>query len=380
MTHAPEILPKPGTPRKRLQTDSARYQSVPTARLELFPADPVQAGIMHAVDERNQSIYCNGCGYNLAGLEQSRCPECGRGFDTGDPRTFRRRPLRRGWVRWGVRAGVLLVLLAGGSAGGLAWLHKDWRIDRDAIPAVTYPKQPVSARVTPNVTMTRIGPDWLQKLLGSHADLLDRASGVNLRCHRIREEELAGIARLHHLRDLRLYYVGLTDQNLASLRDLKELRTLDLTGNAPITDEGLIHLRGLRNLHTIKLGLTKTGDGGMDHLASLRQLETIILDHTKITSAGLARLALLDHLKELSLRYTAIDDAGVAHLIRMRSLVSLTVTDTEIRDEGLQRLALLPNLAKLYVTVAAKGISAEGAERFKRTRPDVALRVSTRNP
>ena len=31
---------------------------------------------------------CLGCGYALRGLPDSVCPECGRGFDPGDPTTF----------------------------------------------------------------------------------------------------------------------------------------------------------------------------------------------------------------------------------------------------------------------------------------------------
>jgi hypothetical protein len=34
-------------------------------------------------------MYCLGCGYSLRGLEQQRCPECGRSFDPDNWRTFR---------------------------------------------------------------------------------------------------------------------------------------------------------------------------------------------------------------------------------------------------------------------------------------------------
>ncbi|GMU23403.1 MAG: hypothetical protein AMXMBFR13_34810 [Phycisphaerae bacterium] len=32
--------------------------------------------------------WCIRCGYHLHGLPENRCPECGRGFDPRDPRTF----------------------------------------------------------------------------------------------------------------------------------------------------------------------------------------------------------------------------------------------------------------------------------------------------
>jgi hypothetical protein len=35
---------------------------------------------------------CLGCEYPLLGLDDNRCPECGRGFDLSDPATFRRPP------------------------------------------------------------------------------------------------------------------------------------------------------------------------------------------------------------------------------------------------------------------------------------------------
>lgn len=31
---------------------------------------------------------CRSCGYDLRGLEEHRCPECGRGFDPGDALTY----------------------------------------------------------------------------------------------------------------------------------------------------------------------------------------------------------------------------------------------------------------------------------------------------
>ena len=37
-------------------------------------------------------IRCLSCGYQLRGLSQSVCPECGRAFDPSDPKTFESRP------------------------------------------------------------------------------------------------------------------------------------------------------------------------------------------------------------------------------------------------------------------------------------------------
>lgn len=39
--------------------------------------------------------YCWGCSYALVGLGENRCPECGRRFDPGSPRTFSPRPIAK---------------------------------------------------------------------------------------------------------------------------------------------------------------------------------------------------------------------------------------------------------------------------------------------
>ena len=38
-------------------------------------------------------MFCLGCTYPLDGLEEHRCPECGRAFDPADPDTFALKPL-----------------------------------------------------------------------------------------------------------------------------------------------------------------------------------------------------------------------------------------------------------------------------------------------
>ncbi len=45
------------------------------------------------------TMYCRKCGYVLDGLDEHRCPECGRPFDPGRRRTYRTRPRMRWWLR-----------------------------------------------------------------------------------------------------------------------------------------------------------------------------------------------------------------------------------------------------------------------------------------
>lgn len=72
---------------------------------------------------------CLGCGYSLRGLTESRCPECGKGFDSNDPTSYcivAKQPL---WQRWAkpptwlhvlcVTVYTLVMLLDLSHAGGL---------------------------------------------------------------------------------------------------------------------------------------------------------------------------------------------------------------------------------------------------------------------
>ena len=58
-----------------------------------------------------------------------------------------------------------------------------------------------------------------------------------------------------------------------------------------ITDEGLVHLKDLRQLRILDLRRNKEiTDEGLQHLANLHELEQLILIGTKVTPAGVARL------------------------------------------------------------------------------------------
>jgi hypothetical protein len=74
-------------------------------------------------------MFCRDCHYNLAGLPQQRCPECGRAFDPLDATTFvnslRNRPVRAR-VRCGIVAavfGMWYVFTMQNASANTSWEH-----------------------------------------------------------------------------------------------------------------------------------------------------------------------------------------------------------------------------------------------------------------
>ena len=65
-------------------------------------------------------MYCMKCQYNLRGLQESRCPECGTSFDPNDAATFLKAlPPDKTWervtdvIKWSLLAGLAAVVARG---------------------------------------------------------------------------------------------------------------------------------------------------------------------------------------------------------------------------------------------------------------------------
>lgn len=89
-------------------------------------------------------IFCLGCGYELNGLHESKCPECGRRFDPVDSATFADRPrgvISRHMARtlsgaqW-----IFVVLSCGGFAPEVNYLLAWAALWREPVPMIDDPK------------------------------------------------------------------------------------------------------------------------------------------------------------------------------------------------------------------------------------------------
>jgi hypothetical protein len=215
--------------------------------------------------------------------------------------------------------------------------------------------------------LEEIGVPALDALLKAAADDQDaevrkRAGEVAQRVElRMRAEVLAGVRKhggrltawsgRHHLGpglEIDLSGTLFADQDLATLRWLKDARILDLSGTR-VTDAGLPHLRPLRELRQLGLRGTGVTDAGLAHLAGMDTLEDLDLSHTRVTDAAFAHLRGFPRLWSLNLRGTRVKGEGLAGL---EELSCLDVADTPFTDAGLTRLKGRQNLVVRHFRVA----------------------------
>ena len=141
-----------------------------------------------------------------------------------------------------------------------------------------------------------------------------------------------------------LHGTKVTNADLVMLKDLKELRILDLR-LTHIGDGGVANLRDLKKLQTLNLFRSELTDKGLAYLRKLTSLQTLLIGGTKVTDAGLANLRNMQELKKLSLFQTQVTDAGVPHLKRLSKLETLLISGSGITESGTRELQVaLPRL------------------------------------
>ena len=310
-------------------------------------------------------VYCRECGYDLRGQvgAEQRCPECGRGFDAGDKRTFRRRPLPGGALRWWLRRVVAILLLLGFVLGtSLAWIYQGWKREHVAVDKM-------DIIVSDQVTWEPMGGRRLQRYLGPAGWTLDRVTALTL----YSASGVEYLKNLTSLRQLTLHSEEVTDAQLENIKDLTELRVLDLA-HSQVSDAGLKHLRGLRGLQSLNLELTygRITDAGLDSLKDLKELRYLDLRTAAVTDAGLEKLKGFHELQWLNLGDTPITDAGLIHLRGLKNLCHLELWLTRVSDAGLEELQECKGLTLLAVWETR--VTAAGVKKVRAASP--GLRIS----
>jgi hypothetical protein len=104
-------------------------------------------------------------------------------------------------------------------------------------------------------------------------------------------QRVAEVAKCKELRTLYLAGCGLKDADLAVLKKLTRLESLDISDNPLVTDKGMAAVATLVRLQALYLGKTGVGDKGLAELKPLDGLRALNVNGTKVTGEAADRFA-----------------------------------------------------------------------------------------
>jgi Leucine Rich repeat len=248
--------------------------------------------------------------------------------DRTQPKSWRRR------LRLSVRGLMVLVLILG---GGLGWFIYRARVQQEAVAAIqrvgggiAYSWQWSSgAPVFPPPKPP--WPIWVRRILGP--DFLDTVAYVRLQGNQCDDEALRAACRLPWLEELIVVDTSVTDSGAENLRQLKNLRSLDLRLNR-ITARALRHIGGMTEMRELKLAMKRSPvplrDEDVAFLKRLTRLESLMLPSADLTDAWLVYIEDLKNLKRLQLYDMAITADGLHHLRALSNLTTLSLHGTRL--------------------------------------------------
>jgi len=265
------------------------------------------------VGEASTTRYCRKCGFDLRAHEGGVCPECGRAFSLVDPKSFRRRPLRR--HRWVKRVALLFLFLVLSLGGVWGWARHGRLAEEEAIGRLTTKFPRLQCKTA------SILPPWV-------ADHMPPVLGNEFK--RAREFTLVFSPR---------HGSTLGSSDVEEIRRLVHLRTLDLRWDAAHKDVAL-DLTPLTELETLTM-LSVSPDSNTYLPASIVSLQ-----------AWGARLPIealmpLRNLQELTCTQFPVADKDLDKLPQLAHLMELDVGDP-LSDFQVEAVSKLPSLKILH--------------------------------
>jgi hypothetical protein len=179
--------------------------------------------------------------------------------------------------------------------------------------------------------LTAAGNDWIASLEGKAETAPDGSiRALSFRRGWVSDADLDRIAQLDKLERLDLSETRVTDLGLLKLKELKNVRELNLFYAELVTDEGLATMR------------------------NWSKIERINARGTKVTDNTLALLAGKTTITALDIGFAEVTDSGLQHLSTLPNLRSLAVGGNKLTEVGLQVLRTLPQLESLDRFVDAR--------------------------
>lgn len=178
----------------------------------------------------------------------------------------------------------------------------------------------------------------------------------------IDDDSLCAIANTRTLLDLDLSNNQITDDGIVFLRNIWDLRKLNLSNHDQLADadttsgdnhilgEGFAMLASLRNLHTLKLEKVGLDDIGLSNISCLSSLEKLDLSSNDISGNALHWLTKLRNLRKLDLSANSNIGGECLNVLRpLHNLKCLDISHLCLSDPDVSHVADLGNLTDLWL-------------------------------
>lgn len=235
---------------------------------------------------------------------------------------------------------------------------------------------------------------------------LDKLERLDLSSTRVTDLGLLKLKDLKNVRELNLFYAELvTDEGLAAMRNWTKIERINARGTK-VTDNTLALLAGKTTITALDIGYAEVTDSGLQHLSTLPNLRELSFGGNKLTEVGLQVLRTLPQLRTLDLSgkqrtdsglwTLGTTDLGLDPIAAVTELRELNLSGLGITGRGLGRLKPLAKLERLdlhackrvgndavpflvalsslkWVDVRDTAFTAAGADELRKLRPDVRI-------
>ena len=201
----------------------------------------------------------------------------------------------------------------------------------------------------------------------AHVKKCTRLRNLDLNSVPITDTGLYHLSSLDKLEDLNLFNTEVTDRGLAYLKSLSYLKKLNVRKREQkdqITDAGMVHLAQINSLEYLDLpnyGITDNGLAPISKLKNLKHLWVGCSTNSPLTDTAMQYISNLQSLEYLHIGGKGITDIGAAHLSKLKELKKLHFSFApELTDNGLAELKSLKNLKKLTLPLRSEKITISG--------------------
>jgi Leucine-rich repeat (LRR) protein len=214
---------------------------------------------------------------------------------------------------------------------------------------------------------------------------------------KISNKDVLELKSINWIENLALRHLNISDQALANIPEMKQLKQLSIVSCPQIKGSGIktiarsktitqLHLphqflddldiaplEKMTQLEYLSLHSNEITTASIKHLRTLKKLKWLFLKEVDITPEDCRHIAGLNSLRELSLTFMTLDSRHLKILTPLPNLEILRIRDTTISDKDLYLISAFKSLTYLQLKGKKKNFTQVGVSWLTKNCPKVKL-------